>query len=383
MNVDMENSVFANNAFLFDWSGFHYIPKMDYHAAEGYWLGSYESGSETISGSVAETNVLIKSFAGWSMFASPLLRPVNMDSLKVKDLSNNQVYSFSDALTAQLVTNAFGYKQGETYSVAPVMEPLKGYWFGVLTDSVEIEIPIHHHVPQVAKSRSSSDVNNIAALAIEDGKYVTAIALGTDVQINVPTPPAVPNSNRIGLLGEETILGDTYLSMMVDSEQGAEIPLITSGDAREIKLSWLAQSFTDGMTYELHGSNGELFNLSDSGDYLWNTGNENAPLLVVKPFGTANEVENLGLPAEISLSQNYPNPFNPSTSIQFALPESGNVRLSVFNLLGQNVVTLVNGVESAGYHTVQFDASRLSSGIYLYRLETSSSTIIKQMVLIK
>ena len=77
----------------------------------------------------------------------------------------------------------------------------------------------------------------------------------------------------------------------------------------------------------------------------------------------------------------YPNPTKDKITLSFN--KGIEADFSVFNLLGQNVATLVNGVESAGYHTVQFDASRLSSGIYLYRLETSSSTIIKQMVLIK
>lgn len=383
MDLDMENSTFTQTAFLFDWMGFHYAPKMMYHGAEGYWLGSYESGSETVKGTVVETNVKLKSHAGWSMVASPLMRPVNTDSIKVKNLSDDQVYSYADALTAELVTHAFGYNSGEGYSLSPVMEPFKGYWLGVLADSVEFEIPIHHHAPVVTKGRNVTETVNIAAIAMEDGNHITAVAFGTDVPVNIPTPPSAPNTQSLGMLGKQTILGNVYYSMMVNAELGAEIPLTTSGDAREIVLSWQAQSFSDGMVYELHGSNGEVFSLSESGDYIWNTGDENAPKLVVVPFGTSNEVQVTELPTEVNLSQNYPNPFNPSTSIRFALPESGTVQLSVFNLLGQKVATLVNEVKPAGYHTVQFDASKLSSGVYLYRIETAGISVIKQMLLIK
>ena len=88
-------------------------------------------------------------------------------------------------------------------------------------------------------------------------------------------------------------------------------------------------------------------------------------------------------PRAITLSQNYPNPFNPTTNINFTLPESQNVRLDVFNILGQRVATLVDGHRTAGQHTVQFDASRLSSGVYLYRLQAGSFVTQKSMMLVK
>jgi hypothetical protein len=95
-------------------------------------------------------------------------------------------------------------------------------------------------------------------------------------------------------------------------------------------------------------------------------------------------------PTEFSLAQNYPNPFNPVTTITYALPQESHVRLSICNVLGQEVRILVNESEQAGYKSVQFDASQLPSGLYFYRINATSTaapqttfTQIKKMVLVK
>lgn len=86
---------------------------------------------------------------------------------------------------------------------------------------------------------------------------------------------------------------------------------------------------------------------------------------------------------EFNLAQNYPNPFNPSTKINYSIQSEGLVTLKVFNILGQQVVTLVNDFKTAGSHTVNFNASKLSSGIYLYKINSNGYTQTKKMMLIK
>ena len=99
--------------------------------------------------------------------------------------------------------------------------------------------------------------------------------------------------------------------------------------------------------------------------------------------GVVSNETDLDIPLEPSLSQNYPNPFNPVTIIPFSLTEASNVSIELFTINGQKVTDIVNAPYSAGQHTVRFDASELSSGIYLYRLTTNGFTSTKKLLLIK
>ncbi len=89
------------------------------------------------------------------------------------------------------------------------------------------------------------------------------------------------------------------------------------------------------------------------------------------------------LPTEYLLYQNFPNPFNPETSIKYALPTDGHIKLKLFDILGNEVLTLFEGEESAGVHTRAFNLSGFASGVYFYRLETSGTNLLKKMILMR
>ena len=110
--------------------------------------------------------------------------------------------------------------------------------------------------------------------------------------------------------------------------------------------------------------------------------NMTSATMVLEAIGTSS-AEGDELPTEVSLSQNYPNPFNPQTTIEYALPAAGDVTLIVYDMLGREVTTLLNGPQTAGRHTVNFDAAHLSNGTYVYRLVAPNKTITRTMVLVK
>ena len=98
---------------------------------------------------------------------------------------------------------------------------------------------------------------------------------------------------------------------------------------------------------------------------------------------SVEETELDGIPASFELAQNYPNPFNPSTKIRYSLTNASNVKLTVFNVLGQEVAILVDGLRQAGTYEVNFEATNLPAGIYLYTLKAGSFEVTKKMALLK
>jgi hypothetical protein len=99
------------------------------------------------------------------------------------------------------------------------------------------------------------------------------------------------------------------------------------------------------------------------------------------PLGVENEqINNV---KNFELFQNYPNPFNPVTTIKYQIPEAGLVSLKVYNILGEEVATLVNEIKRSGSYTVDFNAGKLASGVYIYELKTSFESISKKLIILK
>jgi hypothetical protein len=115
-----------------------------------------------------------------------------------------------------------------------------------------------------------------------------------------------------------------------------------------------------------------------------NAGNVEALKAVPDATTTVNGVETKEpIPASYALLQNYPNPFNPSTTIRYDVPERARVHLAIYNVLGQLVLTLADGQLEAGAHRATFDARRLATGVYIYRMTAGSFTAVRKMLLLK
>jgi hypothetical protein len=125
-------------------------------------------------------------------------------------------------------------------------------------------------------------------------------------------------------------------------------------------------------------------NVFVGGDYTDSTNGSNYFLIKIKQdIRVGVTKDNNNIPNSFRLTQNYPNPFNPNTVISYSLPSVSNVKLIVYNTLGQIVKVLENSFMNAGNYSVNFNADDLPSGIYFYKLEAGQFTQVKMMMLLK
>jgi len=180
-----------------------------------------------------------------------------------------------------------------------------------------------------------------------------------------------------------------------------------TGDTQE-EIIWFS-AFVSNVKIELSLDNGGSWRTitsntpADSGKYLWTVPDTTSTLCKIRitgidypqaldendsPFSIDHAVgieteEDSSIPTEFTLFQNYPNPFNPTTTISYSIPEACFVTLKVYDVLGNEIATLVNGDKSRGIYKIDFNASNITSGIYFYRITTNGFTQTKKMTILK
>ena len=157
-------------------------------------------------------------------------------------------------------------------------------------------------------------------------------------------------------------LTDTKLNKEVNLRSVADYPFTVLPDEDEQSLN--------------EKSEGPILNTEPS------VSDEPRFILTVNP-GNRGQTDGPDIPESVKLNPNYPNPFNPATTISFELKEDSEVLLSIWNIVGQRVVTLVDGMKEAGEHTATWNASEMPRGIYIAQLEVGGEVFIRKMTLIK
>ena len=240
---------------------------------------------------------------------------------------------------------------------------------------------------------------------LDKGVVITAIASGVTPPAPTELATAIIGTSRGGVLpaeSYESVLLKYTSVTVVDENVDGDIGPGVNGN-RNFGEMLIADGTGVGTRVELQDGNNDYHN-------FWNAGDENKPIRILDGakldaivgvlfyshgnfklvprnnddfIGYTDIDENIEIPEVFSLSQNYPNPFNPTTVIQYSIPEVTNVKLTVYDMLGREIKTLVNREQSAGVYNVEFNAANFSSGVYFYRVEAGSFVASKKLLLLK
>jgi len=216
--------------------------------------------------------------------------------------------------------------------------------------------PFYQRIIEIRKSYKALSSDNYQELTTDNDYYTFAFRRweGTQNLITAMNMKSTPASFTISLPIDELGLDSTstyYLTELITGE-------VISGDIEALK----------NFTVSMDRYNSKIFLFADSVEIVTSLEEQCAVSTI---------------PTEFSLSQNYPNPFNPTTTIEFGIPQAGNIRLNVFNILGEKVAELINGNFAAGRYSVKFNAQDLGSGIYFSQLIYDDKSISKKMSLVK
>ena len=288
----------------------------------------------------------------------------------------------------------------DTYELSDSLLTLYTTDYGAL-DAVRTADVNNDGIPEMYIAATEPDNTVFVISNISDVKNIEP----ADVKVLMNIP--VTSGGKLRTLWIDDMDHDGKLSLMIAGETNGQIfdveykgsgdpTLATSWDVNVIWDIWTYSGFSptatptisprlfygtpcgdmdgDGKKEYITVNYGTDFPVWSGDGYLWLLENQTLP----------SDVNEIALnPNDFYLGQNFPNPFNPSTVIKYQIPESGYVTLKVFDLLGKEVATLVNGEQELGMHTVNFDAKDLTSGVYIYQLSSGSKTLNNKMLLVK
>jgi hypothetical protein len=344
----------SSQAFAF-LPGSGYVAQNQLTFGTGYWLKFPDNDTVTMIGEDRETNNVIVE-AGWNMIGG-LTYPFPVSSVT--------------ALGTTLASGFYGYNNG--YFLTDSLKPLRGYWIKVTADGV-LSFDASLAKSAASPSQMLKGLNTLTLRDANGNKQILYFGSAKNLDPNFFEMPPLPPT---GIFDARFSSG--RMLELCDEKVSREIPVQLTSGAAPLTISWEIIGTKNAV---LIVGNKEI-ELSANGSVKIPDPNTPITLLLNPVLGT-------DVPKEFALYQNYPNPFNPSTSIRFDIPSDAVVTLKVYNILGQEVATVVdNKAYKAGRYIEQFNNSNLASGVYFYRIsivgqnDILSYTSVKKMVLIR
>ncbi|MEM5810126.1 MAG: VWA domain-containing protein [Candidatus Aenigmatarchaeota archaeon] len=383
---------------------YSYLPDVGYYldtsiqVGKGFWLGILNDAIIDVYGQSMPDSFEVSLNKQWNIISVPFTSDLEKSSLLFN--RGGVVVNFDSATSLGWISPVlYGYAR-TNYFISDTLKPWKGYWLGAIVDSLKL-IYIKGTTtptPRIAFDKIVS-LNNwnvyirVNANNISDNAFFGVKADGSDqfdAKYDYPKPPFPPNTMsfiHVYFAHPEwnLVLGNNFMSdvkspssMMweftVEHNISNPTELVLQWDIGEVPndVNLILTDLKTGSSVDMRGRSEIKFTENPGVKRLF------------KVSGTIVNVEKDNLiPKEFALYQNYPNPFNPETIIEFDIPKRTFVKLTIYDILGREIKTLVNEEINPGKYTVKFNASNLPSGIYFYRLDAGEFSDIKKMVFVK
>ena len=307
---------------------------------KGYWAKFLQHQQIEFSGFLVTNNLIVES--GWN-----LIGPFN-ETVSVGGIVSTP---------PNIVSSAF-YGFSEGYFIEDELEPGKGYWVKV-TESGEL----------ILNNNLAKSTGKTISEILKDLNYLEIVDAGGNRQrlysssmnsLFSELPPLPPEGIFDVRFSDNNFVNDLESSQSIMNITSAIYPVTIFAKGIEVHI----QDQFGGKIINSIIRDGESIKITDK---------------EISAFS----VKSVDIPLEYSLSNNYPNPFNPSTTIRFGLPEKSNVKLTIYNSLGEEVSSLLDKELIEGYHEVEFNASDLASGVYFYSIQAGEFKSVKKMLLLK
>ncbi len=256
----------------------------------------------------------------------------------------------------------FKYVPGAGYSSVSSLEPGLGHWVE-LTGAATLYVPGSFAGTLGKNPLDELIKSDWGRIVITDaqGQHYTLYAASGSTNLKMFNMPPLPPANLFDIrFGSQRFVEDLSNEQTINLT-GVVYPVTISVEGVSLRL----QDAVDGSIINTVVKDGSSYQLTNSNVNLLKVGSESV------------------IPNEFSLEQNFPNPFNPTTTIKFAIPEVSNVKLTIYNALGQKVAELVNSTLEVGSYSFNWDASNVASGLYFYELNTNNFSSVKKMMLMK
>jgi len=309
----------------------------------GYWMMFNSAGNYSVTGlPVNPPNIPVNT--SWN-----IIGPFT------EDIPIENILSVPSGLIS---SNFFGFDDG--YFIADTLKSGRGYWIrssgsGYLKNGSSDKIFL-------AEESTGNDLITFSFSNAAEKNVDLFLSKESGSTENAYLPPVPP----VGIFDVRYSSG----KFIEDLSQNQTVQISSIDRPVKLKVSNL---------------NGLKIRIKDNinGNFLNKILEENEDIIINPLLDNFLIINESGIPQDYSVSQNYPNPFNPSTKIKYQIPAEGNVKIKIFDVLGKEVMELVNKSQQAGSYEVEFNGADFSSGIYFYRFESGDFTELKRMILLK